>query len=174
MLSTHLCRSPIKIMMQTDQQTLSYVQENGVQGPYDLALIIGSGLGGLVDNIKDGLRLPYSTIPGFPRSTVSGHAGTLVAGRLGDFRVIAFQGRAHYYETGKPSSMRPPIALCAALGIPSLLITNAAGSTTREIPVGALVCVTDHINYSGHNPLMATEGIPLTDHSFVSMVDAYS
>ena len=120
------------MMIPTDQQTLTYLQENGVHGPYDLALIIGSGLGGLVDHIKDGVQLPYSTIPGFPRSTVSGHAGTLVTGRLGGLRVLAFQGRAHYYETGKPGSMRLPIAVCSALGIPSLF--SVTGSIGAPLP----------------------------------------
>jgi purine-nucleoside phosphorylase len=161
-------------MSSIDQQTLTFLHENGVQGPYDLAIIIGSGLGNLVNHIKEKIQVPYSNIPGFPKSTVSGHAGTLVTGYLGERRVIAFQGRSHYYETRQPAGMRPLIAVCSELQIPSLLITNAAGSTTREIPVGALVCLTDHINYSGLNPLMATEGIPLTDHSFVSMVGAYS
>jgi purine-nucleoside phosphorylase len=157
-----------------DHNTLSHLKNQGLSGPYDLALIIGSGLGGLVEHIHDKICLPYSTIPHFPQSTVSGHAGTLVAGCLGPLRILAFQGRAHYYETGKPASMRLPIALCANFRIPSLLITNAAGSTTRDIPVGALVCIKDHINYSGLNPLIATQGIPLSDQSFVSMIDAYS
>ena len=98
------------------------------------------------------------TSPHFPQSGVSGHAGRLVAGTLEGRRVLLFQGRSHYYETGDAGAMRVPVGLVKALGIPAIVLTNAAGSVRAEIRPGSLVALSDHINLSGSNPL-------LRDHS---------
>ncbi|MCT7376124.1 purine-nucleoside phosphorylase [Chelativorans salis] len=134
-----------------------------------LALVLGSGLGGLVDEVTDAVRIPYSELPGFPQSGVTGHAGTLVAGDLAGRPVIVLAGRAHYYEHGDPAAMRPALEVLAGIGITSLILTNAAGSLKAEMPPGSVMLIEDHINFSGASPLIG-EG---TDRRFVGMSEAY-
>jgi purine-nucleoside phosphorylase len=137
--------------------------------PVRVGLILGSGLGALAGEV-DGPAIPFSDLPGFPRSTVSGHAGTLAVGDLEGVRVAAFSGRAHYYEGGGPAVMLPCLSALRDLGAGTLLLTNAAGSTREGLPPGALVAISDHINLAAANPLIGAEG----DGRFVNMVDAYS
>jgi purine-nucleoside phosphorylase len=143
--------------------------DNGFGGPFACAMILGTGLGNLANDLEGARELPYSKIPGFPTNSVSGHEGRIVAGKLEGREVLIFQGRAHYYETGDAAAMRIPIALLAALGSPPLIITNACGSLNFDIRPGSLVSIKDHINFSGLNPLIGETG----DARFVSMVDAY-
>ncbi len=140
-----------------------------IGGEIDCAVILGTGLGKIVDDIKDPISIPYVEIPHFPRSGVSGHSGTLVAGTLAGRRVVILQGRAHYYETGDAAAMRVPIGVLARLGNPTLILTNASGSLHLGMPPGSIVAITDHINFSGMNPLI---GDP-SDQRFVSMTEAY-
>ncbi|WP_407026678.1 purine-nucleoside phosphorylase [Agrobacterium rosae] len=133
------------------------------------AIVLGSGLGSLVDEITDAIRIPYSDIPGFPESAVSGHAGELVAGYLGGQPVIMLAGRVHYYEKGDAAAMRPAIEALAGIGVQSLILTNSAGSVRQDMPPGSVMQITDHINYSGMNPLIGEE----TDRRFVGMTSAY-
>ncbi len=133
------------------------------------ALVLGSGLGGLADEVEDAVRLSYLDLPGFPRSGVSGHAGELVLGRLAGEPVAVLSGRAHYYERGNPREMAVAIATLAALGVERLILTNAAGSLRQDMPPGTAMLITDHIAWSGMNPLIGVED----DSRFVSMVDAY-
>jgi purine-nucleoside phosphorylase len=151
------------------EEAAAFVRERGLSGRFDCALVLGTGLGSLVDDLEDVTRLPYTDIPHFPESGVSGHAGQLIAGRLERRRVLLFQGRAHYYETGDAGAMRVPVGLVRALGAPPLVLTNAAGSTRPDIRPGALVSITDHINFSGVSPLFRDR----TDGRFVSLTDAY-
>lgn len=151
------------------EEAWRYLRERGFEGRYDCAMVLGTGLGKLADDLEDTLTVPYAEIPHFPRSGVSGHAGQLIAGRLERKRVLLFQGRAHYYETGDAAAMRVPIALVQAIGAPPLVLTNAAGSTKLDIRPSSLVIITDHINFSGLNPLFADR----TDARFVSMNGAY-
>lgn len=132
-------------------------------------IVLGSGLGSLVDAVVDPIRIPYAELPGFPVSSVSGHAGELVAGRLGDRPVIMLSGRVHYYETGDARAMRRPIEVLKGLGVRSLILTNSAGSLRKDMPPGSVMQITDHINYSGMNPLIGEE----TDARFVGMTAAY-
>ncbi len=141
----------------------------GIAGPIDCALVLGTGLGKIADDIDDPVIVPYAEIPGFPASLVSGHAGQLVCGRLEKRKVLIFQGRAHYYETGNPAAMRLPIGVLTGLGSPPLVLTNAAGSVRQNLRPGSLVAITDHININGPNPLIGERG----DARFVSMTDAY-
>ncbi|WP_407026444.1 purine-nucleoside phosphorylase [Agrobacterium rosae] len=133
------------------------------------AIVLGSGLGSLVDEVTDAIRIPYSDIPGFPESAVSGHAGELVAGYLGGQPVIMLAGRVHYYEKGNAAAMRPAIEALAGIGVQSLILTNSAGSVRQDMPPGSVMQITDHINYSGMNPLIGEE----TDRRFVGMTSAY-
>ncbi len=137
--------------------------------PYEVGIVLGSGLAGLAEDVDDPVRVPFSAIPGFPRVAVSSHAGEVVLGRIEGVPVVILSGRAHYFEEGNAQAMREPIAAVAALGCDTLILTNAAGSLRSEVGPGEAVLIADHINLSGINPLM---GEP-TDRRFVSMTAAY-
>ncbi len=156
-------------MQQNVQEAAEFVCARGFDGRFDAAFVLGTGLGTLVDELADPASLPYADIPHFPRSGVSGHAGRLVAGTLEGRRVLLFQGRAHYYETGDAGAMRVPVALVRELGIPALVATNAAGSVRPGIRPGSLVAISDHLNLSGANPLLRDH----TEGRFVSLTGAY-
>lgn len=134
-----------------------------------IAIVLGSGLGGLVDEVEDAIVVSYSELPGFPSGGVSGHAKQLVAGTLAGVPVIMLAGRAHYYEQGDASAMRLPLEVLAALGVTTLILTNAAGSLREDMPPGSVMRITDHINFSGLNPLI---GEP-SDARFVGMTQVY-
>ncbi|MCP4317418.1 MAG: purine-nucleoside phosphorylase [Hyphomicrobiales bacterium] len=133
------------------------------------AIILGSGLGSLVDELRDAVRIPYSELQGFPHSGVSGHAAEVVAGHLGKTPVLMLSGRAHYYENADASVMRAPLETLHGLGIERLILTNAAGSLREDMPPGSVMQITDHINFSGSNPLF---GEP-SDRRFVGLTNAY-
>ena len=151
------------------EQAAEALREHGVDGPLDCAIVLGTGLGGVIDGMTETVTIPYAKIPGFPAGAVSGHARQLCYGRMQGRKVLIFQGRAHYYETGDASVMRVPIGLLAALGSPPLILTNAAGSLREDMPPGHLAVISDHINLNGPNPLVGDSG----DARFVPMVDAY-
>ena len=134
-----------------------------------VAVVLGSGLGSLVNEISDPIRIPYSELPGFHDSGVSGHAGEIVAGYLGAEPVIMLSGRVHFYEKGDASAMRAPIEALVGIGVQSLILTNSAGSVRQDMPPGSVMQITDHINYSGMNPLIGEE----SDRRFVGMTSAY-
>ena len=136
--------------------------------PVDTALILGSGLSHIADMV-DGIAIPFDDLTGFPRPSVSGHVPRLVIGRLHGRRVAVLGGRAHYYEHGDAAVMRGPIELLASLGVTRLFITNAAGSLDPRIGPGDLMLISDHINFSGRNPLIGEQ----SEQRFVNMVDAY-
>jgi purine-nucleoside phosphorylase len=156
-------------MQQNVQEAAEFVRARGFDGHFDAAFVLGTGLGTLVDELSDPVSLPYADIPHFPQSGVSGHAGRLVAGRLEGKRVLLFQGRAHYYETGDAGAMRVPVAFVKELGVSTLVLTNAAGSVRAEIRPGSLVAINDHLNLSGANPLLRDH----TEGRFVSLTGAY-
>ncbi len=145
------------------------LKARGVEGPFDLGIVLGTGLGPLADEIEEAVRVPYSAIPGFPAGNVSGHAKELVAGRLSGKRVVAYNGRSHFYERGDSTVMRIPVATLVGLGCRQALFTNAAGSLHEALGPGSLSLISDHINYSGRDPLI---GDP-DDARFVSLTDAY-
>lgn len=136
--------------------------------PVRIGLILGSGLGHLADAV-DGVAIPYTDLPGFPHVGVSGHNPNLVIGDFMGCRVAVFGARAHYYETGRGDAMRPALETLKALGATKLIVTNAAGSMRPDILPGDLMQISDHINFSGLNPLI---GEP-TDARFVPMGAAY-
>ena len=133
------------------------------------AVVLGSGLGALVDDVAAPIRIPYAELPGFPQSGVTGHAGEVVAGTLGGTPVIMLSGRVHYYEHGRADAMRLPLEILAAIGVRSLILTNSAGSLREDLPPGSVMRITDHINFSGANPLV---GEP-SEARFVGMTSAY-
>ncbi|MEM7546321.1 MAG: purine-nucleoside phosphorylase [Pseudomonadota bacterium] len=138
-------------------------------GPVVLGMILGSGLGGMAEELENATRFAFEDLPGFPVSGVTGHAGALTVGHLGGVQVAILSGRKHYYEDGNAAAMRAPIETFRALGAEMLFLTNAAGSTRETMPPGSLMVITDHINFSGRDPLIGQDG----DDRFVSMVDAY-
>lgn len=133
------------------------------------AVVLGSGLGALVENVADAIRVPYEELPGFEQSGVSGHAGEMVAGTLDGTPVIMLSGRIHYYEHGQADAMRLPLEVLAGIGVRALILTNSAGSLRQDMPPGSVMRITDHINFSGANPLI---GEP-SDARFVGMTSAY-
>ncbi|RVH30679.1 purine-nucleoside phosphorylase [Sinorhizobium meliloti] len=132
-------------------------------------IVLGSGLGSLVNAVAEPLRIPYADIPGFPVSSVSGHAGEFVAGRIGDTPVAVLSGRAHYYERGDANAMRVPIETLKRIGVENLILTNSAGSLREDMPPGSVMRIADHIAFAGANPLIGVE----SDERFVGMTNAY-
>jgi purine-nucleoside phosphorylase len=130
-----------------------------------VGLVLGSGLGGLVDEVSDPVRIPYGDLPGFPHSGVTGHAGQLVAGTLGGTPVIMMAGRAHYYEHGNAAAMRPALEVLKGIGVEKLMLTNAAGSLEPDMGPGSVMMIIDHINFSGSNPLFGEQ----SDARFVGL-----
>lgn len=132
-------------------------------------IVLGSGLGTLVEAVGGATRISYADIPGFPVSSVSGHAGELVAGLLGDVPVVMLSGRVHYYESGDANAMRVPLQTLKDLDVENLVLTNSAGSLRDDLPPGSVMRISDHINFSGFNPLIGIE----SDDRFVGMTSAY-
>ena len=141
----------------------------GVTGDIGTAVVLGTGLGAFADAAEDALATPYADLPGFPHGGVSGHAGRLVTGVIEGRRVALLQGRAHYYERGDARAMAVPLETLAALGVRTLVLTNAAGSLHVNWPPGSIAALSDHINFSGMNPLIGASG----DDRFVPMTGAY-
>jgi purine-nucleoside phosphorylase len=119
-----------------------------------IGLVLGSGLGGLADDLSEATRIPYANIPSFPRSTAVGHAGQMVIGKVDDVAVAAMQGRVHLYEGYSAKEVAFPVRVFGRMGIRALILTNAAGGINLEYKQGALVVVTDHVNLLGTNPLV--------------------
>lgn len=134
-----------------------------------IALILGSGLGSLVDEVEGAVRIPYGDIPDFPQSAVTGHAGEIVAGTLAGVGVLILSGRIHYYEAGNAAAMRPALEALKQLGIETLVLTNAAGSVNPGIAPGDVMLIEDHINFSGLNPLIGER----SEGRFTGMTTAY-
>jgi len=119
-----------------------------------IAIILGTGLGRLVEDIKEKEIIPYSDIPNFPISTVQGHGGNLVLGKLENKEVVAMQGRFHYYEGYNLKEVTFPVRVMKKLGAEVIIISNAAGGMNRFFKRGDLMLITDHINLFGNNPLI--------------------
>lgn len=124
----------------------------------DVAMVLGSGLGGVVDAVSDAITISYEDLPGFPRPTVVGHGGKLVLGRIGAVSVAVMQGRAHFYEHGRSDLMAEPLETLRELGADRLILTNAAGSLIADAVPGSLMLITDHISLFGPNPLIGYHG----------------
>lgn len=127
--------------------------KKGLKRSPEIGLVLGSGLGMLAEQLENRLVLPYHKIPNFPVVTVPGHAGNLVIGDLEGKRVVAMQGRFHYYEGYTMQQLTMPIRVMKLLGVESLLITNAAGGVNINFKPGDLMVISDHLNLMGDNPL---------------------
>ncbi|MCL1998153.1 MAG: purine-nucleoside phosphorylase [Turicibacter sp.] len=120
----------------------------------DVGMILGSGLGDYADNLEEAITIPYRNIPGFLVSTVDGHKGQFVVGKRAGKTIIAMQGRFHFYEGYTQLEVSMPVRVMKNLGVKTIIVTNAAGGVNTSFAEGALMLITDHINYSGGNPLI--------------------
>lgn len=158
-------------MLEKINQTADFLRQRVGEMP-KLAIILGTGLGNLVEHIEDKLYIPYSEIPNFPVSTVQGHSGNLIFGTMGGRRVIAMQGRFHYYEGYDMKTVTFPVRVFKALGVDTLFVSNAAGGMNKEFKVGDVMVITDHINLFPENPLRGKNYEELGPR-FPAMTEAY-
>ncbi|MBF8807171.1 MAG: purine-nucleoside phosphorylase [Enterococcus lacertideformus] len=154
------------------QETTQFIRAKGVKY-LDFGMILGSGLGELAEEIEDAIVIPYDQIPFFPTSTVVGHAGQLVYGTLSGKKVLAMQGRFHFYEGHSMQIVTYPVRVMAALKAHSVIVTNACGGVNESFVPGDLMLITDHINYMGQNPLMGPNEEEIGPR-FPDMSDAYT
>ncbi len=153
------------------QKAAEYIMERLKAKPA-IGMILGSGLGQMAENIENSQVVDYSDIPGFPVSTVEGHAGRLIAGQLMGQQVIAMQGRFHFYEGYPMGEVIFPVRVMKLLGVERLIVTNAAGGVNRGFKPGDLMLITDHINLMGDNPLIG-RNVDEIGTRFPGMSDAY-
>lgn len=158
-------------MLEKIKQTADFLRQRAGEMP-KLAIILGTGLGNLVDHIDDKLYIPYSEIPNFPVSTVQGHSGNLIFGKMGGKRVMAMQGRFHYYEGYDMKTVTFPVRVFKALGVETLFVSNAAGGMNKEFKVSDVMIITDHINLFPENPLRGKNYEELGPR-FPAMTEAY-
>lgn len=156
-------------MTDATEAAVEVIQRRAGHVPTEFAFVLGTGLASVLETLEDQVVIPYADLPGFPQGTISGHEGQLVIGTQDGFRVAYMLGRAHYYEMGDPRSMAVPLETLALLGTHSLLLTASAGSLKADFFPGTLALVTDHINFSGRNPLIGLA----SDGGFVSLTETY-
>jgi purine-nucleoside phosphorylase len=154
------------------KETTAYVLSKISRTP-SIGLILGSGLGELADHIEEAVHIDYKDVPHFPVSTVEGHAGKLVIGTLEGKQVVAMQGRFHFYEGYSQKDVVLPVYMMKLLGIETLIVTNAAGGMNRSFKAGDLMLITDHLNFTGSNPLIGVNH-PKLGPRFPDMSQAYT
>ena len=154
------------------RESAAFVRTHSTTLP-EVGIVLGTGLGSLVDSIENALRIPYETIPHFPVSTVDTHAGELVLGTLAGLRVVALSGRFHFYEGYNLQEVTFPIRVARELGIHTLVVSNAAGGLNPQFRSGDLMLIADHINMLGDNPLIGPNDDTLGPR-FPDMCEPYS
>ena len=159
-------------MWETVQTTADFIKSKTNFSP-EYAVILGSGLGSFVEDISVEFTLPYGEIPNFPVSTVEGHSGALVFGTVGDKKVVAMQGRFHYYEGYSMQEVTFPIRVFKMLGITKLIVSNASGGVNSKFNVGSIVLINDHINMQPEHPLRGANDQRFGPR-FVNMSEPYS
>ncbi len=151
--------------------------EAAVRARTDLApevgIVLGSGLGGLADDLEDQIAIPFDELPGWPPPTAPGHAGRLLLGRLAGRPVAMLQGRFHLYEGNAPGLVVQPVLLFGRLGAKVIVLTNAAGGLDPGFGPGTLMVIRDHLNMTGHNPLIGPNADGVGER-FPDMTDAWS
>jgi len=163
------------VYTRADYERAVEVIRSRTQQAVKVGLVLGSGLGGLANQLESPTVIPYAGIPGWPLSTVHGHAGQLVIGTLEGCPVVAQQGRAHYYEGYTMQQVTFPIRVMKALGVETVILTNAAGGINQNYRVGDVMMLNDHINFVGmvgNNPLMGPNDDALGER-FVGMSHTY-
>ena len=158
-------------MLEKIQETATYLKGKISTHP-ETAIILGTGLGSLVHEITDKYEIDYKDIPHFPLSTVEGHSGKLIFGKLGDKDIMAMQGRFHYYEGYSMKEVTFLVRVMHALGIKTLFVSNAAGGMNPDFEIGDLMVITDHINFFPEHPLRG-KNIPYGPR-FPDMSEAYN
>lgn len=169
-MAMHLKNKSI-IMLERINESVAYIRRHIAENP-EAGIILGTGLGGLTSEIKIEKELPYSEIPNFPVSTVEGHKGQLIFGILGGKRIVAMQGRFHFYEGWTMQEIVFPIRVMKALGIKILFVSNASGGLNPGFEVGDIMFITDHINLMGTNPLIGKNDDKIGPR-FPDMSEAY-
>ncbi len=159
-------------MLQKINETANFIREKS-QTKARIGIILGTGLGGLVDEIEIVNTLDYDAIPNFPVSTVEGHNGRLIFGKLGGKDIIAMQGRFHYYEGYDMGEVTFPVRVMKNLGVETLFVSNASGGLNPDYKVGDVIVINDHINMFGTNPLIGKNNKEL-GHRFPDMSETYS
>lgn len=159
-------------MIEQIEATAAYIRSKVGEMP-DTAVILGTGLGDLVNKIEITSQLDYKDIPNFPVSTVEGHSGKLIFGNLAGKYIMAMQGRFHYYEGYDMKQVTFPVRVMKALGVKTLFVSNAAGGMNKEFVVGDVMVITDHINLFPENPLRGRNEEKLGPR-FPAMTEAYS
>lgn len=154
------------------QVTADFIRSQTNFSP-EYAVILGSGLGSFVDDISIEFTLPYAEIPNFPVSTIEGHGGALVFGMVGTRKVVAMQGRFHYYEGYSMQEVTFPIRVFKVLGITKLIVSNASGGVNSDYGVGSIVLINDHINMQPEHPLRGANDDRFGPR-FVNMSEPYS
>ena len=157
-------------MLEKIKESVDFINSK-IQRKPKIGIILGSGIGELANEIERDLEIPYEDIPNFPVSTVKGHKGQLLFGRLNGVEVVAMQGRFHFYEGYSMHEVTLPIRVLKLLGIDYLFISNASGGVNKDFEVGDIMFITDHINLMP-NPLIG-ENIPDHGPRFVDMSEAY-
>ena len=160
-----------KTMLQMIEETASFIRAKVGDTP-EIAIILGSGLGNLADHMDVSCEIDYHDIPNFPVSTVEGHAGKLIFGKLGGKYVMAMKGRFHYYEGYGMKQVTFPVRMMQKLGVKTLFVSNAAGGMNKEFRVGDVMVITDHINLFPENPLRG-KNYPELGTRFPAMTEAY-
>lgn len=151
---------------------LEVLQEKLTQDVPDVAVILGSGMGGFTDELSGAKSVSYSELPYFPRPGVQGHKGECHFGSIGNRKVLVFSGRSHFYEGHAMDVVTLPARICGAWKIKNLVVTNASGGIRKDLTPGSFVFIKDHINFTGSNPLRGPNLIELGDR-FVDMTEAY-
>lgn len=159
-------------MWELVQETVSYIKNKTNFTP-EYGVILGSGLGSFTDDIKIEFTLPYHDIPNFPVSTVEGHKGALVFGTVGEKKVVAMQGRFHYYEGYTMQEVTFPVRVMKYIGVTKLIVSNASGGVNPKYKVGSIAVITDHINMMPEHPLRGKND-PRFGPRFVNMSEPYS
>ena len=158
-------------MLERIQETADFLKSKMHTHP-ETAIILGTGLGSLANEITDKYEISYETIPNFPVSTVEGHSGKLIFGKLGNKDIMAMQGRFHFYEGYSMKEVTFPIRVMRELGIKTLFVSNAAGGMNPAFEIGDLMIITDHINFFPEHPLRG-KNIPYGPR-FPDMSEAYN
>ncbi len=158
-------------MLEQIKETANYLKERTNFTPL-VGIILGTGLGGLVNEIEAEHAIPYEEIPNFPVSTVEGHSGKLIFGTLGGKKVVAMQGRFHYYEGYTMNEVVFPVRVMKFLGIEALFVSNASGGVNRKFEVGDIMIIDDHINLFPTNPLIG-KNYPELGPRFPDMMEPY-
>lgn len=159
-------------MWEQVQETVNFIKSKTNFTP-EYGIVLGSGLGSFTDDIQIEFTLPYDEIPNFPVSTVQGHKGALVFGTIGNKKVVAMQGRFHYYEGYSMKEVTFPIRVLKYLGIGKLIVSNASGGVNPEYKLGEIVIIKDHINFSPEHPLRGKNDERFGPR-FVNMSEPYS